>query len=301
MPEVDVAGCPLYYEVHGDGEPMVLLHGGQTDSSLMEDFASMLPDFRALLFDQRGVGRSGKPDVPYTIPLIANEVAALMRHLGFWPAHVLGVSMGGMVAQELVLRHPDAVSDLVLGCTLHTAPTQAIAQPSAQTGEPSPYTSEPITPAERAITLSEVLFAPGFVSEHPEAVDRMIAMSEAQPTDAVGLQRRLDAAYSWAGSRDRLGDIECPVLVMTGTQDQIAATSISHELASNLPSAELVVLDPAGHGFWIEQPAATREALMRFYARLKSAKGLMTSDATRPAAPSSFATPAAPTKGWGSQ
>lgn len=115
-----VTGLRMYYEVHGeDGSPVFVIHGFQGGHLLMGGFVRMLQARnRVLLFDQRGTGQSDKPDEPYTVELIADETVELMKHAGFSPAHVVGCSMGGMIAQEeVVLRHPDQVLSLVLGCT----------------------------------------------------------------------------------------------------------------------------------------------------------------------------------------
>ena len=122
-----VNGVNLAYELHGTGDPLVLIHGAQSDRSI---FANLLPDFvdqfQVLIFDQRGSGQSEKPDIEYTMGMIADDTAALMEHIGFSAAHVYGVSMGGMIAQELAIRHGAAVRSLVLGCT-----TPVVRTPSA--------------------------------------------------------------------------------------------------------------------------------------------------------------------------
>ena len=129
MQRARVNGVELVYEMHGAGEPLVLIHGAQSDRSI---FTHLLPDFvdqfQVLVFDQRGSGQSEKPDIAYTMGMIADDTAALMDHLDFAPAHVYGVSMGGMIAQELAIRHGAAVRSLVLGCTTPGGP------PSRQSG-----------------------------------------------------------------------------------------------------------------------------------------------------------------------
>ena len=108
MPTAQINDFSLYYELRGaGGEPVILIHGAQGDARLLEPFVPWLSDrYQLLLFDQRGLGRSGKPDVPYSTALIADDTAKLMDVVGWASAHVVGVSMGGMVAQELALNHP---------------------------------------------------------------------------------------------------------------------------------------------------------------------------------------------------
>ena len=131
MQRARVNGVELVYEIHGTGEPLVLIHGAQSDRSI---FSGMLTDFtdqfEVLTFDQRGSGQSEKPDVEYTMGMIADDTAALMDHVGFSSAHIYGVSMGGMIAQELAIRHATHVRSLVLGCTTPGGPKASSAENS---------------------------------------------------------------------------------------------------------------------------------------------------------------------------
>ena len=124
MQRARVNGVKLVYEIQGTGEPLILIHGAQSDRSI---FTGMLPNFtdqfEVLTYDQRGSGQSEKPDVQSTMGMIADDTVALMDHVGFSSAHVYGVSMGGMIAQELAIRHGSAVRSLVLGCTTPGGPS----------------------------------------------------------------------------------------------------------------------------------------------------------------------------------
>ena len=107
MPKARIEGVELYYEIHGSGFPLVLIRGLGSNA---DHWYSQVPPFslrfRLVIFDNRGIGRSGKPDVRYTIPMMADDTAGLMDALGIPKAHILGLSMGGMIAQEFALRHP---------------------------------------------------------------------------------------------------------------------------------------------------------------------------------------------------
>src|SRR5208337_2487529 len=118
MPTVKVNDINMYYEVSGEGEPLVLIAGLGTDLTVYERVIGCLSKkFRVLAFDNRGVGRTDKPDIPYSIEMMADDTAALMNAAGFRKAHVLGISMGGRVAMGLALQHPEMVRSLVLAST----------------------------------------------------------------------------------------------------------------------------------------------------------------------------------------
>ncbi len=266
MPSTRVNGVNLAYELHGTGEPLVLIHGAQSDRSI---FANLLPDFvdqfQVLVFDQRGSGQSEKPDVEYTIGMIADDTAALMEHAGFSSAHVYGVSMGGMIAQELAIRHGAVVRSLVLGCT-----TPGGSQAVSLEGEAiqNSHSTAPLSAEERGRALAETAFTTGYIEQHPELIPALIEARKKQPLDPIGFAHRMKAAYRH-NTFDRLSQITCPTLVITGKNDALIAWENSQLLADHIDDSELVILEPAGHVFWVEQPARSREAIRTFLQKQK--------------------------------
>ncbi len=262
MPQAQVNGVRLVYDLQGSGQPVVLIHGAQGDRSM---FWGMVPwltaaGFQVLSFDQRGSGESEKPAQPYTTALLAEDTAALLDHVGFPSAHVIGVSMGGMIAQELVLRHPQKVRSLVLGCTTPGGPHSVRLEDRALGRA---YATEDLSPEERGRALAEAAFTEGYLREHPEVVSAMIEARRQRPLDPQALSRRLEAALAH-DTYGRLGEISCPVLVLTGKNDALISWENSRILAERIPGAKLVLLEPAGHVFWLEQPEKSREAILGF-------------------------------------
>lgn len=261
MQRARVNGVELAYELLGTGAPLVMIHGAQGDQTMFANLASEFAvRFRVLTFDQRGSGLSEKPDVDYSIPLLADDTAALMEQVGFSAAHVLGVSMGGTIAQELALRHPRKVLSLVLGCTTAGGPKAIRIGGSSFAAA---YSTRPMSAEERGRLLAEAAFTKGYLARHPEVIAAMIEGRRRRPLDPAALGHRLNA-ISGHDAYDRLPQIKCPSLVITGKNDALVPWENSRILAERIPEAKLVLLEPAGHCFWLEQPGQSREAILAF-------------------------------------
>ncbi|HXG21009.1 MAG TPA: alpha/beta fold hydrolase [Methylomirabilota bacterium] len=261
MQRTRINGVELAYELQGAGEPLVMIHGAQGDQSM---FAAITPTFikhfQVLTFDQRGSGLSEKPDMEYSMAMFADDTAALMDHVGFASAHILGVSMGGMIAQEFALRHPQKTRSLVLGCTTPGGP-KAVSLGSGALAKA--YSTQPMTAEERGRLLAEACFTKGYLEKHPEVIPAMIEARRRRPIDPVALGHRMKAVYAH-DTYDRLPQIACPTLVITGKDDVLVPWENSRILAERIPGAQFVLLEPAGHLFWGEQPEQAREALLSF-------------------------------------
>jgi pimeloyl-ACP methyl ester carboxylesterase len=261
MERARINGVELAYELRGTGSPLVMIHGAQGDQTMFTDLASRFAgNFRVLTFDQRGSGLSEKPHTAYSIGMLADDTAALMDHLGVSPAHVIGVSMGGTIAQELVLRHPAKVRSLILGCT---TPGGRKAVRIGGGAFAAAYSTQPMSAEERGRALAEAAFTKGYIEQHPEIIPAMIEARRQRPLDPVALEQRMKAVLAH-DAYDRLPEISCPTLVITGKDDALVAWQNSQLLAERIPGAKLVLLQPAGHCFWLEQPQQSRDAMADF-------------------------------------
>ncbi|HVB81045.1 MAG TPA: alpha/beta fold hydrolase [Candidatus Binataceae bacterium] len=256
-----INGVELAYELRGSGAPVVMIHGAQGDQTMFAGLASACASgFRVLTFDQRGSGLSDKPDMDYSIAMLADDTAALMDHLALSPAHVIGVSMGGMIAQELALRHPDKVRSLVLGCTTPGGPKEIRAAGNALAAA---YSTAPMSAEDRGRALAEAVFSKEHLARHPEIITAMIEARRNRPIDPVALGHRMKALHEH-DTYDRLARIDCPTLVITGKDDALISWENSRLLAERIPGARLVLLEPAGHCFWLERPEQSRDTILRF-------------------------------------
>ena len=262
MPFINTGKIDIYYEQQGEG-PRTLFIGG-TGGDLRKQpniMASPLPKNLSLLaYDQRGLGQSGKPDAPYTMADYADDAADLMDALGWDNAAVLGVSFGGMVAQELALRHPEKVTRLVLACT----------SPGGAGGASYPlHELMDKSPEERArhlLPINDTRCTPEWIEGHPEMYEQMLAMAIAdpfadEPGHAMGARRQLEARADH-NTWDRLGDIICPTIVCAGKYDALAKPETQDNMIRRLPNAGLHFFE-GGHLFMLQDPAAF-PAMMKF-------------------------------------
>jgi pimeloyl-ACP methyl ester carboxylesterase len=183
-----------------------------------------------------------------------------MDHVGLAAANVIGVSMGGTIAQELVLRHPNKVLSLVLGCTTAGGPTAIRAGGSAAA---SAYSTAAMTPEERGKALAEAAFTKGYLAQHPEIITSMIESRRQRPIDSAAFARRMKAIVEH-DAYERLPQIHCPTRVITGRDDALIAWENSRLIAERIEGAKLIVLEPAGHCFWLEQPEQSQTAIAQF-------------------------------------
>jgi len=255
MPFADANGLSLYYERAGAGPPLLFISGTGGDLRNKPNVfdGPLAKQFDLLAYDQRGLGQSEKPDIPYSMADYADDAAALMTEQGLDEALVLGVSFGGMVAQELVLRHPERVKRLVLACT----------SPGGDGGASFPFHEiEHLKGEPRArymIPISDTRRDDAWAAANPELYGQFIAMGAAapyadEPGHAMGAHRQLEARArhdAWA----RLPDIACPVMIAAGRYDGIALPATQEKMAARIPGAKLQFFE-GGHLFIIQDRTA---------------------------------------------
>jgi 3-oxoadipate enol-lactonase len=256
MPIAHLGAIDLYYERAGEGSPLLFISGTGGDLRNKPNVfdGPLAKAFDVLAYDQRGLGRSAKPDIEYSMADYADDAAALMGHLGWAGAKVVGVSFGGMVAQELALRHPAKVERLVLACT----------SPGGAGGASYPFHEiQHLKGEARArylMPISDTRRDEAWASSHAETVAQIIALGSAdphagEPGREMGARRQLEARATH-DTWDRLGDIACPVLIAAGRYDGIALPSTQERMAERIPGASLRFFE-GGHLFMIQDRSAT--------------------------------------------
>jgi pimeloyl-ACP methyl ester carboxylesterase len=261
MPKVQVADIGIYYETYGEGEPLILIMGLGGGSSLWwQQVESFSAEYQVVVYDSRGVGRSDKPDAPYSMAMLVGDVAGLMDRLGIVAAHVYGVSMGGMVAQELTFSRPGLVSTLMLGATSCGGPHAVM---------PTPETMQKLLgimslPQDEAVRVStSVTFSASFIERHPEKIREWLIKGAESLPSPTGFRGQAEAVAGF-DTYDRLTRIAVPTLIMAGTADQLIPAENSRILASRIPNAQLILFEGAGHGYLWESKAEANRAVHDF-------------------------------------
>jgi 3-oxoadipate enol-lactonase len=228
MPTVQVNDITMYYELQGEGEPLVLIAGLRLDISEYHGIDSWLAQkYQVLAFDNRGAGRTDKPDIPYSIEMMANDTAGLMQALGIQAAHIIGISMGGRIALALALQHPELVKKLVLVST-----------------------SARVRKRGWRFRLMELLmFLPIFKEKYP------------QPRYAYLRQRQASGAYNCV---DRLPELHMPTLILHGKNDKTAPYYLAEEMRAGIAGSEIITFQGGHIFFFLRERQRFLDAVAQF-------------------------------------
>lgn len=241
----------------GSGEPLLMIMGvsGSHLSWGTELLELLESEFTCITYDNRGIGATAPAVGPFTVRDLAADAVAVLDELGIDSAHVFGVSMGGMVAQELALAHPERVRNLILGCT-------------SSGGTPVPLLSGPgferlglawaSGDHDRALRILFELNVSraGATDSALEQEFRRLALAVPAPPSTLALQT---LAVNQHNARSRLPRLTSPCLLLHGDEDQVVAVSESPRLAALVPGARIQILTGVGHAFWLERPESVAE------------------------------------------
>ena len=266
MPEIEANGISINYRLEGEGERTVVLVNGLADD--LESWAFQMDDllaagYRVLRFDNRGVGLTDKPEGPYTARLLADDTKALVDALGIGGFHMVGVSMGGMVAQEYALAHPEDLRSLVLACT-YAAPGPFCSRMFSMWADLAPEMGVPFVMRDVALWAFTVPFFEEREEELKEFEAELAALS--MPTEAYLSQLSAIRTHDATG---RLGGVSAPTLVLAGEDDILIPVSLSRRLREAVPGSEWATTK-GGHACLWEHPEAFNGAILRFLERQRA-------------------------------
>ena len=243
----------LWWSAEGDGPPpLLLIQGlGYTADMWFRVLPGLSEPRRTIRFDNRGVGRSSVPPTPWSIEEMADDAVDVLDAAGVSRAHVFGVSLGGLIAQELALRHPRRVVSLVLGAT-HPGGADAVRmEPAAAT-----MLMDRTPKSARAAIEASVPFLYAETTSRDD-IDGDLAARLRYALRATSYWGQLDAMRRFGGTLSRLGEIRAPTLVLHGTADKLVQPGNADLLAAAIPGARLEWLAGAGHLFWTDQTDRT--------------------------------------------
>ncbi|MCS6936050.1 MAG: alpha/beta hydrolase [Candidatus Bipolaricaulota bacterium] len=261
MPKVRANGIQLYYEAHGTGEPLLLIAGiGYGTWLWFKQIPALAPHYHLIAFDNRGAGRSDKPDEEYTVALLAQDAYELLRALGISRAHIFGVSLGGFIAQQLALDHPELVKSLVLCSTSFGGPHMIPPK-----GEVLQFMAFGAGKETFQYGL-ELAFSGEYLQQHPDEIAQLTRPMRRNPQPRYAYLRQLMAPLNFC-SEDRLSEIHCPVLIMAGEDDPVVPAENSRRLAAKLPQAQWKIFPGTRHLFFIERADEVNPIVLNFLKR----------------------------------
>lgn len=256
MSYFDNDGCQLHYEDYGRGMPVLLVHGlGSSTRDWEYQVPALAARYRVIALDVRGHGRSDKPRERYSIAAFADDVVALIEHLGLIDVHLVGISMGGMIGFQLGVDHPELLRSLTI---VNSGP------------EVKPRTPKDFLEIAKRWTLSRVLSLEsiakalgGLLFPLPEQAELRRKIEERWPqNDKRAYLSALDAIIGW-GVRERLRRIQCPTLVVSADRDY-TPVSQKETYVKELPNARLVVIEHSRHATPLDQPERFNATLLDF-------------------------------------
>lgn len=250
MPKIEVKDINIYYEIHGNGFPLVMILGLSCDVNWWtpELIETIAEDFKTIIFDHRGVGRTDKPEIDYSIKMFAADTIGLMDGLNIQKAHILGYSMGGLIAQEITLNYPEKVEKLVL-CSTNCGGTKSLA-PSNEVMDF--LINPPEEVIERINGFIPLLFTKNFIENNPNFIESYKQQLLKTPIQLTSYLRQVRAMSF--NSAKRLKEIETPTLILQGKEDILIPPGNAEILAKGISGAKLFMLDNVAHLFFQPDP-----------------------------------------------
>lgn len=261
MPKIKANGIDIFYAVQGQGDPLLLIAGLTRSHLIWQDIATALSkQYQVILLDNRGAGQTDKPNLPYTIELMAEDIAALISALDLKKFHILGHSMGGFMAMHLAAKYPELLNKLVLTGTAAAPPRAAV---SYFNGLIELIDSH--TPHDDIIKAAlPWLYTKRYLQEPNRAEFLMnLEKNNPHPQPTYALKRQIEACLAH-DAHPALPKITAPTLVICGAEDTLLPPETSKELADSIPGSKLKIIPGAAHMLQIEEPVVFLQEITTF-------------------------------------
>jgi len=260
MPFIENQGAKIYWDERSVGEPVLLIMGLGYPSDMWWRMRPLLDGrYRTIVLDNRGAGRNDVPPGPYPIALMAADAVAVLDAAGVDRAHVFGISMGGMIAQEVALQHPERVRSLILGCTAAGGPNAVRAEPEVTQ---LLLNRGAMSPEQAATAVIPYIYDPGTSRDR---IDEDLAIRWPWLPRPEAYAAQLQGILAWE-SYSRLPQLKAATLVIHGETDRLVPLGSGELIAARIPGAKLVTLPHASHIFPTDQTVASSHAIMEFLA-----------------------------------
>jgi len=257
MPFVENLGARIYWDEEGNGAPLLLIMGlGWTSHAWHRSRPVLSEKYRTIALDNRGVGQSEAPAGPYSIAQMASDATAVLNAARINTAHILGASMGGMIAQEFALQYPNKVRSLILGCTAAGGPQAVRAEEAAL----QVLMTRGQDPDGFAKAISPFIYDAG---TSPERIEEDTALRRKWYPSGAAYFAQLQAIMAWE-AYSRLAQISAPTLVIHGENDRLVPPENARLIAGRIPGAKLVIIPGASHIFTTDQPDLAHAAILDF-------------------------------------
>jgi pimeloyl-ACP methyl ester carboxylesterase len=266
MPKVKINDIQMFYEVHGEGFPLIMIQGLSASLDWWDPrwIQTLSEKFKIIAFDNRGAGRTDISAWEYSIKLFADDTAGLMDALGVPRANVLGLSMGGMIAQELVLNYPEKVKKVIL-CSTHCGGARSVQASDEVMGILTADVSALALSAEEVARMTiPLLFTKDFIKNTPGVEELVIEQITKNPISNEAFMRQMSAIMQF-DTYDRLSQIKIPTLILHGKQDILIPPENGSILEKAIPGARLVSFENSAHGL-LEETEEVLDTILEFLA-----------------------------------
>jgi 3-oxoadipate enol-lactonase len=271
MPHAQSGDARIHWEESGGGDPLLLVMGFGLSGEAWAPMLPLLSGMRTIWYDNRGTGSTEAPLDDLSIETFAEDAAAVLRAAGVSRAHVHGQSMGGMIAQQFALAHPEMVHTLALGATTPAPIRFFPADPQAVVDLFQGVGLMATDPSAGMDLVLPAVFSPGYLRDNPSMRDLFMQLATAGAPDAAAVEATVRAMGDMASGKafdvsDRLGEITAPTLVQHGSADRVIPVEAGRYIAEHIPGAEYQEIEGAGHVYTMEQPMEALPRLLGFWA-----------------------------------
>jgi pimeloyl-ACP methyl ester carboxylesterase len=263
MPKIKVNDIDIYYEIHGEGDPLILIHGSPANIDWWTPtfIKEISKKYKIIIFDNRGAGRSDDPNVEYSIKTLANDTVDLIDALNIDNTYILGHSMGGMIAQELALNYSERIEKLVLCSTNCGGPEQI--PPTNEAMKIMGGITGGKTPKEVAKLTIPLCFSEDFIKNNPDFIEFIIQQIIKAPTNSNSFIRQHKAIMTFHAGRN-LKKINISTLIMHGEKDIMVPPQNAEIISNLIPNAKLILLNNSAHLLYLEETELFIKNLLDF-------------------------------------